>query len=285
MLNVALAQYAVESTREKTYLLIEQCLEEYDKSYSAPIDLLLLPELFSTPYFCREQNEEYFSLAQDFQGSDIEFLKKIAKQYQCIVSTTFYEKIDIGLAANTSVHIDANENIIARYRKSHLPQDPCFEEKYYFQPGRSLPEITPLGPNNSFKLATPICWDQWFPELARVLALNKANILSYPTAIAWLKGEEDDFSSQLQSWLTMTKSHAIANGCFIACPNRIGVEGDLQFWGNSHLTGPDHRTLISFDEREQGVKSAILDLDVCKKARLTWPFLRDRRPDLYQDLV
>lgn len=280
-----MAQYAVQSTRKKTYELIEQLLEEYLHEKTTPIDLLLLPELFSTPYFCQEQDPKYFQLAQDFQGTDIKFLKTLAHKYQCFVSTTFYEKIDVGLAANTSVHINSKGELLTSYRKSHLPQDPSFEEKYYFQPGNTLPEVSQIKNDSPLKIATPICWDQWFPELARALALNKATILSYPTAIAWLEGEEEDFTDQLQAWLTMTKSHAIANGCYVACPNRIGTEKSLQFWGHSHLTGPDHKSLIIFDEHEQKIKSAKIDLNRCEQARLTWPFLRDRRPDLYEILV
>lgn len=280
MINVALAQYAPHGdSRQKTYEHIRSLLSD---SLQASCDYLVLPELFSTPYFCQRQDQQFFGLAQDLNGSDVEFLKEIASTYHCQVATTIFEKRLEGVYANTAVTVSQNGEIVSLYRKSHLPQDPCFEEKYYFQAGSSLPTLTKV---KDFQVATAICWDQWFPEIARSLALDNAHLLHYPTAIGWLDGEEHEFDAQLQAWLTVTRSHAITNGLYVLCPNRVGREGNLSFWGNSHLTGPNGKTLISFDHQEEGLKSAQIDLELLQSIRQVWPFLRDRRPNLYQKLV
>lgn len=278
MLKVALAQYAPETSRERSYEKIESLLHDS----SLVFDLLILPELFSTPYFCQEQSLENFHYAQDFYGSDIAFLKKIARSYQAFVSTTIFEEKAPGLYANTAVTISPTEEIVALYRKAHIPQDPHFEEKFYFQPGNCLP---PLVSQKKISFATAICWDQWFPELSRCLTLSGAHLVNYPTAIAWLEGEEKDFVDQLSAWQVVTRSQAITNGIYLSCVNRVGVEQKLHFWGHSHLTGPDGKTIIEFSAEQEGVQCAQLDKAFLSKIRTTWPFLRDRRPELYTPLT
>lgn len=275
MLNVALMQYSISSSRVENYEKIRSYLASIDKS---EIDYLLLPELFSTPYFCQRQDSNHFQLAQTLDGSDIEFLKQLCLEYNIYISTSFFEKRLDGLFANTAVTLDPKGQVVSLYRKSHIPQDPCFEEKYYFQPGPSLPEVSKI---ESLSVSTAICWDQWFPEIARVQALEGVNLLNYPTAIAWLEGEEEDFELQRDSWLTVTRSHAIANGIFVSCINRVGCEGKLLFWGSSHLTAPNGKALIEFEAAEQGIKVCAIDKDLIGQTRTAWPFLRDRRPSLY----
>lgn len=279
MINVALMQYKVEPSRDLTYKKITSLLTSID---TGKVDVLFLPELFSTPYFCQRQDCGFFELAQDFSGSDIVFLKQLCHKYKVSVSTSFFEKKIEGIYHNTAITIDQDGDIVSTYRKSHVPQDPCFEEKYYFKPGNELPELTSI---NEFAITTAICWDQWFPELARSMALKGSMLLNYPTAIAWLKGEEEDFQEQVDSWLTVTRSHAITNGLYISCVNRVGVEGQLNFWGHSYLCAPTGKYLLKFTEDEEAIKVATVSKESIVKSRTTWPFLRDRRPEMYNLLT
>ena len=279
MMNVALMQYAVEATRELTYEKVQSIL---DKTLDKQVNYLLMPELFSTHYFCQDQDQANFKKAQSIDGSDVDFLKNISIKFGVFLSTSFFEKQIDGIYYNTAVTISPQGKVISLYRKSHIPQDPCFEEKYYFKPGDQLPKIIDVA---GIKTATAVCWDQWFPELARCLTLRGSQLINYPTAIAWLKGEEETFHEQLNAWLTVTRSHAISNGLFVSCVNRVGTEKDLQFWGHSHLTAPTGKSIIEFTKDEEGVKCAQVDLKLIEQSRTAWPFLRDRRPDLYHDLV
>lgn len=275
MINVALMQYQIEESRAHTYEKIISLLDGFD---TRKIDLLVLPELFSTPYFCQNQDYESFQLAQSLDGSDVDFLKMICQKYNISVSTSFFEKKIEGIYHNTAITLSPTGQITSVYRKSHIPQDPCFEEKYYFKPGSQLPDLTSVG---KFPVTTAICWDQWFPEMARSMALKGAMLLNYPTAIAWLKGEEDDFQDQLDAWLTVTRSHAITNGFYVSCVNRVGKESNLTFWGHSYLCSPMGKYLLKFSEAEEVIKVAPISEEEVFKARATWPFLRDRKPELY----
>jgi N-carbamoylputrescine amidase len=242
-------------------------------------DVVCLQELFRSRYFCQTEDVARFRLAEPVPGPTTKVLAKVARERKVVIVASLFEKRAHGLYHNTAVVLDADGRIAGKYRKMHIPDDPLYYEKFYFTPGdlgfRSF--ATRHG-----KIGTLVCWDQWFPEGARLTALAGAEVLVYPTAIGWLDGEKDAVNeSQRDAWETAQRAHAIANGVFVAAVNRIGKEGSLTFWGNSFVADPFGRVLARASTSAEQTLLVPCDLGRIDEVRTLWPFLRDRRIDSY----
>lgn len=248
-------------------------------------ELIVTQELFASQYFCQVQDESRFDLAEPIPGPTSQRMCELAKKLGVAVSASLFEKRAAGMYHNTSIMVDAGGNLIDRYRKMHIPDDPRFYEKYYFTPG-DLGFRTQHLPEAGVTTGMLVCWDQWFPEAARLTAMGGAQLLLYPTAIGWYHGETDhDKADQLAAWQTIQKSHAVANGVYVAACNRIGAEDDLTFWGHSFIIDPAGRVIAEAPQDEPAILTAELDLSRIDTQRRGWPFLRDRRIDAYQPLT
>jgi N-carbamoylputrescine amidase len=248
--------------------------------------VVCLPELFRSQYFCQTENHEFFKLAEAIPGPSSERLGQLAGELGVVIVASLFEKRAEGLYHNTTAVLDADGRYLGKYRKMHIPDDPNYYEKFYFTPGD-------LGyrswDTSRGKLGVLICWDQWYPEAARLTALTGAQILFYPTAIGWLVNEKAEYgAAQQQSWETIQRSHAIANGVYVAAVNRVGVEPGpnqgIEFWGGSFVCAPSGEILARAGTGEEVL---VVDIDTRKVdvARTHWPFLRDRRVDSYADLT
>ncbi len=277
--RIALLQYTPFSdpaqARENTQELIRSAAEKGAR-------IICTPELGFTSYFCDTQDPARFDLAETIPGSTTEDFSLLAKELNVVLILSLFEKRTAGVYHNTAVVIDADGTLAGRYRKSHIPQDPGFEEKFYFTPGDTGFKAfdTAYG-----RIGVLICWDQWFPEAARLTALNGADILLIPTAIGWMDSEHPDlYSKQLGAWLRVQQGHAAANVCYLAAVNRVGTENGTRFWGNSFVadyTGD----LIAHAGEEPEILIADCDLSLLEEHRRIWPFFRDRRVDLYSSLL
>jgi N-carbamoylputrescine amidase len=253
-------------------------------------DLVLLPELHLGPYFCQTEDCGHFDLAEPIPGPTTEVLGLLAKELGVIIVGSLFERRAPGLYHNTAVVLDKNGTLAGRYRKMHIPDDPGYYEKFYFAPGDLgfKPVTTSLG-----KLGVLVCWDQWYPEAARLMALAGADLLLYPTAIGWNPADEiEEQWRQLDAWITIQRSHAVANGLPVIACNRIGHEPDpsgqskgILFWGNSFAAGPQGELLYRADDKESGVLLVEIDRRRSENVRRIWPYLRDRRIDEYEDLA
>ena len=246
-------------------------------------EIICLQELFIHPYFCQTEDHRFFELAESIPGPTTERLCELAAAKGVVIVAGLFESRAAGLFHNSAVVIDADGQLVGHYRKMHLPDDPHFLEKFYFAPGDlGFPSTdTRFG-----KIGVCICWDQWFPEAARLTALNGAEILVFPTAIGWLDEDREPFGdSQLDAWKTMMRSHAIANGLFVVTPNRVGREDHIEFWGASFICDPYGREQASAKIGEADAIIADCDLNKIATARTHWPFFRDRRIDAYQGLL
>jgi len=248
--------------------------------------ILCLQELFLSRYFCQTEDHALFGLAEPVPGPSTEALGKVAADLGVVIIASLFEKRAQGLYHNTAAIIDADGRFLGKYRKMHIPDDPQYYEKFYFTPGdlgfRSWD--TRFG-----RIGVLVCWDQWYPEAARLTAMSGAQILFYPTAIGWLPGEKEEHGAQQQAaWETIQRSHAIANGVYVCAVNRVGHEegpnGGLEFWGGSFVSDPGGRVLVKGGTGEE-VLTATLDLGRVDASRTHWPFLRDRRIDAYADLT
>jgi len=239
-------------------------------------------ELFAGHYFCQTEDEKNFLMAEPIPGPTTQRLCELAKELKIELTASLFEKRAPGLYHNTSVMIGHTGEIIGKYRKMHIPDDPRFFEKYYFTPGDADNVSWQTQQLRKVKTGMLICWDQWYPEAARITALKGAQILFYPTAIGWYHGETDyDRAQQRDAWRTMMRSHAIANGVFVAAINRVGTENDLMFWGSSFVADPGGTVIAEAGEDEETVLIADCDLGLMDVYRQGWPFLRDRRVDAY----
>lgn len=246
-------------------------------------DIVCLQELFASLYPCQSEDHTHFDGAEPIPGPTSERLARAAAEHRVVVVGSLFERRAQGLYHNTAVVFDVDGTMAGVYRKMHIPDDPCYYEKFYFTPGdlgfRSI--ATSKG-----HLGVCVCWDQWFPEAARLTALAGAQILLYPTAIGWLAGEKDEFgSSQHAAWETMMRSHAIANGVFVGAANRTGHEGQIEFWGASFVSDPNGNVLARADHRGEQLLLVDCPLQQIDVVRTHWPFLRDRRIDAYQGLL
>jgi N-carbamoylputrescine amidase len=254
--------------------------------------IICLKELFNAPYFCKSLKQEYFGLAEPIPGPTTERLSTLAAELQVALVVPMYEKEGPGVYRNAAAIIDADGALLGVYRKMHIPHDPLFEEKYYFAPGDAVTDGP--GTASGFKvwktrygtIGVLICWDQWFPEAARITALLGAEILFYPTAIGWHPAEKAEWgAAQVDAWRTAQRAHAIANGVFVAAPNRVGFEPEpgtrgLEFFGHSFVCDPFGRIVAEAGETP-AVVVATCDLSLIETTRRNWPFLRDRRIDAY----
>jgi len=246
-----------------------------------------LPELFLTDYFCQKLDAKNFDLAEPVDGATTQAFQKIAKKTGMIIVNSIFEKAASGLYYNTVVVIEKDGSIAGIYRKMHIPHDPLFEEKYYFTPG----DLGFKAHNTSVgKLGTLICWDQWYPEGARLTAMQGADVLFYPTAIGWHPSEKKEWGeSQVDSWETIQRSHAIANGVYVCAVNRIGHEGEkdggIEFFGHSFICDPYGRIVALGSHDKEEVLLATVDPAMIEHKRRNWPFFRDRRVDAYGDIT
>jgi N-carbamoylputrescine amidase len=251
-------------------------------------DIVCLPELFRSRYFCQAEDHDNFALAEAIPGPSTAALGKLARELGIVIVASLFERRAAGVYHNTVAVLDAKGALAGTYRKMHIPDDPLFYEKFYFTPGDLGFRAFDVGPA---RLGTLICWDQWYPEAARLTALAGAEILFYPTAIGWHPSEKAQFGeAQHDAWETMQRSHAIANGVFVAVPNRIGHEphpgGDgIEFWGQSFVVDPAGQVLARASADREEVLVVACDLGAIETARTHWPFLRDRRIDAYGNLT
>ena len=244
--------------------------------------LVCLPELFRSLYFCQKQDYKCFQLAEPIPGPTTQLLSAAAKKHKITLVSSLFEKRTGGLYHNTAVVFGPNGKILGTYRKMHIPDDPGFNEKFYFTPGDTgfQPIDTPVG-----RLGILVCWDQWYPEAARLMALRGAQILIYPTAIGWARGEKKDVcQTQRNAWQTIQRSHAIANGLFVLSINRTGRENNLNFWGTSFVSNPMGHVVAEASTHRAEIVRASLQLSETTTTRQHWPFLRDRRVDAYTGL-
>jgi len=252
--------------------------------------LIVLPELHKGLYFCQTETPTCFDQAETIPGPSTEQLGKLAAELNVVIVASLFERRAPGLYHNTAVVLEADGSIAGKYRKMHIPDDPGYYEKFYFTPGDLgfVPISTSVG-----KLGVLVCWDQWYPEAARLMALSGAELLIYPTAIGWdPRDDKDEQVRQRDAWVTVQRAHAIANGLPVIACNRTGLESDpagvtrgINFWGSSFIAGPQGEVIASAASDSAAVLVADLDLERCEEVRRIWPYLRDRRIDAYQGLT
>ncbi|KJV36206.1 carbon-nitrogen hydrolase [Luteibacter yeojuensis] len=286
-LKVALLQETHRGTRDANLDAIEAGLREAAR---AGVELVLLQELHNGPYFCQHESVGEFDLAETIPGPGTERIGKLAAELKLVVVASIFEKRATGLYHNTAVVFDRSATIAGKYRKMHIPDDPAFYEKFYFTPGDLGfdPIETSVG-----KLGVLVCWDQWYPEAARLMALAGADLLFYPTAIGWDPNDSDDEKArQREAWITVQRGHAVANGLPLLSCNRTGYEADpsgvgagIQFWGSSFVAGPQGEFLAQAGTEARELLIVDIDMERSEHVRRIWPFLRDRRIDAYGDLT
>ena len=284
--------------------VLEQSIAHVREAAARGAQIICLKELFNAPYFCKSQQCERFDLAEPIPGPTTQVMQALAKELDVVLVVPLFEKQAKGVYRNSAAIIDADGSLLGVYRKMHIPDDPLFNEKYYFVPGDATPDdrIDAAG-----KVATQasgfrvwrtkyanigvlICWDQWYPEAARITSLLGADILFYPTAIGWHPAEKSEFgTAQVDAWRTMQRSHAIANGVFVASPNRVGHEDEpgtkgIEFFGHSFISDPFGRVLTEAGT-DAAVLTAVCDPKLIEETRRNWPFLRDRRIDAYAPIL
>jgi N-carbamoylputrescine amidase len=268
------ASESPEDNLARTLALVERAAGE-------GAELVCLQELFRSRYFCQEEDARWFDLAEPVPGPSTEALGAACARLGVTVVASLFERRAPGLYHNTAVVLGPDGGVLGRYRKMHVPDDPRFYEKFYFTPGdlgfRAFD--TPVG-----RVGTLVCWDQWYPEAARLVALAGARLLVYPTAIGTWTGEAALEPAQREAWKTVQRAHAIANGVYVVAVNRVGREGDLRFWGGSFVARPDGTVAAEAGDGEE-VLVVPCDLDLVEQTRQGWPFLRDRRIDAYGDLL
>ena len=281
--RIALIQMKMSSEQTNN---MDTAIRKIKNAVRKKAKVICLPELFLSNYFCQQEKHSNFNLAEKIPGETTSILSELAKGLKVIIIAPIFEKKTSGIYHNSCVVINEKGKIIGKYRKMHIPDDPQYYEKFYFTPGDLGFKTfkTKYG-----KLGTLICWDQWFPEAARLTSLQGAEILFYPTAIGWHPKEKKKFGkSQLNSWISIQRSHAIANGVYVAAVNRVGIEKQgskkLEFWGNTIVFDPSGNIIANAKQRE---KTIICDIDFKKveNVRRHWPFFRDRRIDYYKGIL
>jgi len=292
-LTVAAIQHTVKISPHDTLDFLAQ---QTAIATSRGAQLVVFQELHNTSYFCQVEDANLFDLAEPIPGPSTERLSTIARSNDCVIVASLFEKRAPGLHHNTSVVFDSDGSLAGTFRKMHIPDDPGFYEKFYFAPGDAHPD-----PLNGFhpistslgKIGVLICWDQWYPEAARLMALAGADVLVYPTAIGWHPNDAaDEKQRQLDAWMTIQRAHAIANGIPVVSCNRTGFEASpdpasdgLQFWGNSFICGPQGEILTQASTDKEEVLLATVDFNRSEHIRRMWPYLRDRRIDAYTHLT
>ena len=282
--TIGLIQTKVFENQNKN---LENSIKKIKKAAKRNAKIICLPELFLSPYFCQTENHAKFKLAEKIPGPITNIYCNLAKELSIILMISLFEKKTSGFYHNTSVVINEHGKIVSKYRKMHIPDDPGYYEKFYFTPG----DLGFKSINTNYgKIGSLVCWDQWFPEAARLTALKGAEILFYPTAIGWHPKERKKFgNSQLDAWITIQRSHAIANGVFVAAINRIGLEKvknkKIQFWGNSMIIDPSGNIIKQSKSNKEEILICDIDFKKVENTRQHWPFLRDRRIDYYKGLL
>jgi len=288
-MKVSLIQQEFKGNKEDT---VSHTVEMIKKAKG---ELVILQELHQNEYFCKSEDTKYFEYAESFE-EDVKFWAEVSREQNIVLVTSLFEKVMDGIYYNTAVVFDKGE-IAGKYRKTHIPDDPGFYEKFYFTPGDKIEPIdTSIG-----KLGVLVCWDQWYPEAARIQALKGAEIIIYPTAIGWLICPEDrvdelcerentkeEKEKMLNAWISVQRGHAVANGVYVIAVNRVGKEkdesnclGGIEFWGNSFIFGPQGEEIARGGMNEEIIEAEI-DLKKAKEVRKIWPFFRDRRGELYE---
>ena len=285
-MKVALLQQEFKGTKEAT---IAKTLELIAEAKKGGANLVVCQELHQTQYFCQSEDTNFFDHANDWQ-EDVAFWGRVAKENGVVLVTALFEKRADGLYHNTAFVFECDGSVAGKYRKMHIPDDPGFYEKFYFTPGDIgfEPIETSLG-----KLGVLVCWDQWYPEAARLMALKGAKILIYPTAIGWFESDSDDEKSrQLEAWVAVQRGHSVANGLPVVAVNRVGFEKDdsgvmdgIKFWGNSFVFGPQGEQLFRANSTDELCKIVEIDMKRSEEVRRIWPFLRDRRIDAYANIT
>ncbi len=270
------------SCGEKPAANLEKAIAGIAKAAKKGAKIVCLQELFRSQYFCQTEDIELFKLAETIPGPTTDALTKVARQKKVVIVASLFEKRAAGVYHNTAVIINADGKIAGKYRKMHIPDDPLYYEKFYFTPGDLgfQTHDTKYG-----KVGALVCWDQWFPEAARLTALSGAEFLFYPTAIGWLPDEDKEMNTaQHAAWETIQRAHAIANGIYVVVVNRVGREGKLNFWGQSFVADPFGRIIAKASADKEEVLVVECDQNKIEETRQNWPFLRDRRVDAYDGL-
>src|SRR5947208_1811597 len=288
----------MKPSKTRVALIQMKCSAEPEKNFARAIDFIrdatkqgtqvvCLPELFQSQYFCQSEDHGNFKLAEEVPGGSTIALGELARELGIVIIASLFERRRAGVYHNTAAIIDANGKLLGKYRKMHIPDDPLYHEKFYFAPADLGFQAWPTARG---KIGVCVCWDQWYPEAARLTALHGAEIIFYPTAIGWHPSEKRQFgAAQHAAWETIQRSHAIANGCYIAVPNRVGHEapadGDgIEFWGQSFVCGPDGEIIAKGSVDREEIVMADVDWSRVNEQRTHWPFLRDRCVDAYSEL-
>lgn len=285
-LNIGLVQQRCTADREAN---IARSVAGIREAAGKGAELVVLQELHCGPYFCQTEDTGCFDLAEPIPGPSTGEFGALAKELGIVIVTSLFERRAAGLCHNTAVVLERDGSIAGKYRKMHIPDDPSYYEKFYFTPGDL--GFTPIDTSVG-KLGVLVCWDQWYPEAARLMALAGAEILLYPTAIGWEPGDHaEEQGRQLEAWITSQRAHAIANGIPVVSVNRVGFEpspegnGGIQFWGNSFVAGPQGEFLARLGSETEEVAVVEIDRTRSEAVRRIWPFLRDRRIDAYGDIL
>jgi N-carbamoylputrescine amidase len=289
-LRIAGIQQAYQGTPES---MLAATTAKITEAASQGAELICLQELHSGPYFCQHEAAEIFDLAEPLDGPTAQRLGQLADELAVVIVGSIFERRGKGVYHNTAIVFDRSRVLAGFYRKMHIPDDPGFYEKYYFAPGDSeVPGFHPIETSVG-KLGVLVCWDQWYPEAARLMALADADLLIYPTAIGWEPEESvAENQRQLDAWVTVQRGHAVANNLPVISINRTGFEpdptadtGGIQFWGNSFICGGQGEFLAQADSDSESILIADLDLNRTEQLRRIWPYFRDRRVDAYGDLI
>ncbi len=285
--RIALIQQASQPTAKQTRDHLTTAIHH---AADQGAELIILQELHNGPYFCQQQRCDYFDLAEPIPGPSSDYFAELAKEREVVLVCSLFERRAAGLYHNTAVIFESNGQLAGMYRKMHIPDDPGYNEKFYFTPGDL--GFTPI-PTSVGTLGVLVCWDQWYPEAARLMALAGCDMLIYPTAIGWdPQDSPEEQQRQREAWITVQRGHAVANGLPVISVNRVGFEADptgstpgAQFWGSSFVAGPQGEILVQADSDHETVLLHDLDLQRSEQVRRIWPFLRDRRIDAYGELT
>ena len=261
---------------------LTKAIERVKAAAKKGAQIVCLQELFRSRYFCQSEDHRNFELAESIPGPSTEALGEVAREKEIVIVASLFERRSAGIYHNTAVVIDADGSLAGKYRKMHIPDDPLYYEKFYFTPGDlGFPSFQ----TRYAKIAVLVCWDQWFPEGARAATLSGAQILFYPTAIGWIPGEPRAVAqNQRNAWEIIQRSHAVANGVYVASVNRVGREGKIKFWGHSFVAGPFGELVAHAGGEREELLIAKCELKKIEQTRQSWPFLRDRRIDAYDAL-
>ncbi|HYG77710.1 MAG TPA: carbon-nitrogen hydrolase [Planctomycetota bacterium] len=277
-LNIALIQMTCSTEPREN---LDKALKRIKEAAKQGAQIVCLQELFRSRYFCQSEDDSQFALAESIPGPTTEALSKAAAAAKIVLVGSIFERRAEGLYHNTAVVFDSDGKMTGKYRKMHIPDDPCYYEKFYFTPGDAQPGFRAIETAHG-KIGTLVCWDQWFPEAARLTALAGARVLFYPTAIGWHpKDDPETKKAQADAWELIQRAHALANGCFVCAVNRVGREDNLDFWGGSFVADPFGRVIAKASADKEEILLARCELSSIDWTRRHWPFLRDRRVDAY----